>query len=190
MDPQQRQSNRNQQTSTTAISAPATNSIVSEPRVFFQRRYKPTSFAAARCLSRNIGTNYVCTEKVSSQTEKGSKPTHSGFFRASHCFVKLNEWSLSWSCILLNLGRVRFHLDFLSTTVSLVPKSISARLVEFISIQLPALCCTDPYVVPIDPLRFQVVVVFLVTVSHKPSQPRHYRNGDAGDLGKLSATVS
>ena len=112
MDLQQRQSNRNQQTSTTAISAPATNSIVSEPRVFFQRRYKPTSFPAARCLSRNICTNYVCTEKVSGQTEKGSKPTHSGFFRASHCFVKLNEWSLSWSCILLNLGRVRFHLDF------------------------------------------------------------------------------
>ena len=126
-------------------------------------------------------------KKVSGQTEKGSKPTHSGFFRASHCFVKLNEWSLSWSCILLNLGRVRFHLDFLSTTVSLVPKSIS---VEFISIQLLAFCCTDPYVVPIDPLRFQVVVVFLVTVSHKPSQPKNYRNGDAGDLGKLSATVS
>ena len=78
----------------------------------------------------------------------------------------------------------------MSTTVSLVPKSISARFVEFISIQLPALCCTDPYVVPNDPLRFQVVVVFLVTVSHKPSQPRNCRNGDAGDLGKPSATVS
>ena len=50
--PPQQHSNHNQQTSKTAISVPATHSIVSKPHFLFQHRYRPTSSQTPRALSR------------------------------------------------------------------------------------------------------------------------------------------
>ena len=49
----------------------ATQSIVSEPHLLIQHRYRPTSFQVARGRSRRTKTNYFCTERISFAKQEG-----------------------------------------------------------------------------------------------------------------------
>ena len=87
---------------TLQMNASATHYIGSEPHLLFQHRNRPTSFQAARGLSRSAQKKYSCTEGVFlfRQTGMGSRPTHSGSHgKSRHCVQRTDWTSDHWYCL-------------------------------------------------------------------------------------------